>query len=490
MVSLKKLAGQTAIYGGSYMLSRFLNYLLVPLHTYIFQTGEYGEVSYLYAMSSLFIVLLTYGMETAYFRYSGEEQYRHATLPTVAISYACTSLLFVAVAFCFATRFAGWLHCPQHPEYVRWFALIIGADAFSAIFFASLRQQKRPLRFAFVKNFNILVNILFNLFFLLLCPFLQQQGIENAFLSYIYHSEIGVGYIFIANLIASLLTLVLLIPECFKTPVVFDFKLWKKMIRYALPLLVFGLAGIVNETMDRVMLRELLPPDIAEAHVGIYSACYKIAILMTLFIQAFKYAAEPFFFDQSKNTDARQTYADVMSAFVLICSFLFLGIMMYISIIKHFVGVNFRVGLPIVPILLLANLCLGIYYNLSIWYKLTDKTRMGAYISLFGACITIVFNYLLIPRLGYMGSAWATLVCYGGMMILSYFIGQKYYKVPYQKFRISGYIFLALLLYGLSLLVPVHETWIRLTVNTLFLLSYVIIIVWTDKSYLSRLLHK
>ena len=491
MASIKKLAGQTAIYGFSTIFGRLLNYLLVPLHTYLFpQPAQYGVVGELYAWVSLFIVFLTYGMETAFFRFSQQDEYREKTYSTATLSLLATSALFAVLCVLFSQNIADGLQFHDHPEYISWLAVIVSIDALTSIFFAGLRLQMRALRFAFVKITNITVNVLMNLFFLLLCPYLVKNNIAPEFVDVVYSSEIGVGYIFISNLIASIITLILLIPELFKFKLSFDWKLWRKMIAYGFPLLILGLAGIVNETMDRVLLRRLSPPDIAQAQVGIYSACYKISIMMTIFVQAFKYAAEPFFFAKSKDQDAKQTYSDVMSVFVFVCSVIFLGIMLYIDIVQHFVGPEYRTGLGVVPILLLANLFLGIFYNLSIWYKLTDQTRFGAYISVIGAIITLVLNYFLIPVIGYMGSAWATFICYFSMMMLSYAFGQKYYHVDYKVLKIISYVGVAVAFYYISTLFYFDSFGIKMAVNTFLFLLYIFIIYLFDHKYINLILRR
>jgi O-antigen/teichoic acid export membrane protein len=319
---------------------------------------------------------------------------------------------------------------------------------------------------------------------LLLCPLLLKNHIAENLISLFYNPATGVGYIFVANLFASAITLLLFLPDLWHTPPRFDKKLWLTMFKYALPLLVLGLAGIVNETMDRILLKKLSPEAIAQSQVGIYSACYKISILMTIFIQAFKYAAEPFFFNKSKDKDSKEIYANVMRIFVLVCSVIFLSIMLYMDIVQYFVDKPYREGLRIVPILLVANLCLGIFYNLSIWYKLTDKTKFGAYIALFGASITLIFNYLLIPKLGYMGAAWTTLFCYVSMMLGSYIFGQKYYPIRYNLKKTGFYLLLALLFYFISTWLPIHSVALRLTINSILLISYLAIIFAVDKRYL------
>ena len=492
---VKKLAGQTAIYGGTTVLSRLLNYLLVPLHTYLFSNAaDYGVVGELYAWTSLFIVILTYGMETAFFKFSQDEGVKDRVYSTVVGSLLVTSTLFIVLCSVFAQPIADWLRYPAHPEYVRWFSVIIGVDALTSIFFAHLRFLNKALRFAAVKLTNILVNVLLNLFFLLLCPWLLTKNPDSAFVNAIYNPEIGVGYIFIANLVASVVTLLMLFPGILRQKFVFDWQLWKKMFRYAFPLLIFGLAGIVNETMDRVLIKRLSLAAEPQASVGIYSACYKISILMTIVIQAFKYAAEPFFFRKAKDKDAKETYAEVMTLFVLVCSVIFTGIMLYMDIVQYFVGETYRVGLPIVPILLMANLFLGIFYNLSIWYKLTGQTKFGAYIAIFGAVITLVLNWLLIPRFDYMGAAWTTFACYLSMMVVSYLLGQKYYHVDYDLKRILFYLFFAVAVYGLSVGVNrwlgIESVGARLAVNTVILVGYLGVLGWMNKEIVRGILRR
>ena len=493
--SLKQLASQTVVYGATNILGRLLNYLLVPLHTYVFANpAQYGVVGELYAWTSLFIVILTYGMETAFFNFSRKEEFKERVYTTIVTSLLVTSTLFIVLCSCFSPHIASWMHYPDHPEYVVWFAIIIGVDALTSIFFARLRYLNQAMRFAAVKLTNIFVNILCNLFFLLLCPYLLKQNPDFSFVLTIYNPEIGVGYIFISNLIASVITLLLLLPSLLKQRYVFDWQLLKKLLSYGLPLLVFGLAGIVNETMDRVLLKYCSTQPDPQASVGIYSACYKISIMMTIFVQAFKYAAEPFFFNKAKDRDAKETYAEVMTAFVFVCSIIFVGIMLYMDVVKYFVGPKYWVGLPVVPILLMANLFLGIFYNLSIWYKLTEQTRYGAYLAIFGAVITLALNILLIPRFDYMGSAWTTLACYTLMMVASYLLGQKYYHVNYNVKKIVFYIGLALAVYGVSVLINnglhIEKIGVRLAVNTVLLVVYMMGLCFVNRRYIKSLIRR
>lgn len=490
MSSIKKLAGQTVIYGGTSIISRLIGYLMVPVHTYIFNPSEYGVVGELYAYVSLLIVLLTYGLETAFFRFNSivPDDEKNKVYGTSLVSLLITSVIFIAAMLFYNQNVASLLNHGDHPEYITWFALVIAFDAISTMPFARLRAQNRPRKFAFVKFANIFVNVFVTLFFLIVCPWLLKMNVMPDVVNAIYDKEIGIGYIFLANLAASAVTLLLLFSEIHPSRLSFNWKLWKQMIFYAFPLLIFGLAGIVNETMDRILLKELSPADIAQSQVGIYSACYKISILMTIFIQAFKYAAEPFFFAKAKDSDAKRNYSLVMTYFVLTCSFIFLGVMLYIDVVQHFIGKDFREGIAVVPILLMANLFLGIFYNLSIWYKLTGQTRFGAYISIVGAIITLALNYFLIPVMGYMGSAWATFICYGSMMVISFIIGQKYYHVDYQVGKIFGILALSIGLFVVSLFNPFDSMILKMSFNTLLLLIFVAVEYGVERKNLVKLL--
>lgn len=491
MNPLKRLAGQTAIYGLPSIIGRILGYLLVPLYTRVFTQAEYGVVNVFYSYTALLLVILTYGMETAFFRFAEKEQDKDRVFNTGFISLLLSTSGFLVLALLFSETIARWIQYPDHPNYVAWFALIIGFDVISSIPFAKLRALNRPVRFATIKLVNILLNISLNLFFILLCPWLMKHagtGFYEHFLRYLYNPAWGIEYIFISNLIASLVVLVLLLPEMKGITLRMDPALWRSMFIYALPLLFAGLAGIANETFDRILLRYLLPPDIAEAEVGVYGACYKIAILMTLFIQAYRYAAEPFFFSYAKEKDARETYARVMNFFVVTVSALFLVTMLYLDdIVIRFIGEDFREGRAVIPILMLAHLFLGLYYNLSIWYKITGHTVYGAYLSVGGSLITLALNIIWIPRSpehylsGYMGAAWATFIGYGVMMVFSYILGQKYYKVPYNLLKITGYLGLTVAIYFLSVILRPDSMVLRLTLNTLLLIVYLVVIGFAEK---------
>jgi O-antigen/teichoic acid export membrane protein len=486
MNSVKKLAGQTAIYGLSSIVGRLLNYLLVPIYTYRFATGDYGIVTEMYSYVAILIVLCTYGMETAYFRFTKTEN-PTKVYSTSLISLLISSLVFVLLIYFLRYEIANLLHGKSsanipYETYVIWFSLIIAADAFTSIPFAYLREKGKAMRFAILKLIGIGINIGLNLFFVVWCMDIYKQGETNAFFAFvnkIYSPQIGIGYIFIANLVASLITIILLLPDIFSVNFYFDKKIWKKMMLYALPLLVMGFAGNINETLDRILLKYLLPGTIEEnlQELGVYGACYKLSILMTIFIQAFRYAAEPFFFSHHKEKNAQETYARIMLYFIVVCSIIFLVVTLNISWIQYFLGSSFREGMHVVPILLIANLMLGIFFNLSIWYKLTDKTQYGAWLSIFGAFLTIILNIWWIPIFGYLGSAWATLICYTSMCIISYFIGQKYYYINYPLSKILFYIIFALALYFITQQIPYKNNIISVFINNLFIALY-LAVVW------------
>lgn len=490
MNPLKKLATQTAIYGLPTIIGRLLNYLLNPLFAYSFSTTEMGVVTSGYAYVSFLMIFLTYGMETALFRFSQTEENKHQVYTTALISLLFTSTFFILMASLYAPAIAKAIKFTGHSEYVVWFAIIIGVDALTAIPFAKLREQNRAKRFAFIKTINIVVNIGLNLFFILFCKRIYEgsDSFFKPFVNLVYSPAIGVGYIFISNLLASLVALALLSPELFRLKLVFDKVLWKRMLYYAMPLLIAGLAGMVNETLDRVLLIYLLPEKEALSQAGIYGSCYKISIIMTIFIQTFRFAAEPFFFNHAKEKDAKNTYALIMKYFVIICSLIFLGTMVNIQWIQYFAGpAEFRSGIKVVPILLMANLFLGIFFNQSIWYKLTAQTRFGAFLALFGATITVVLNIYLIPRMGYMGCAWATFFCYASMTVASYLLGNKHYPVNYDVKRILSYIILSVALYFISTFIKTTSNAVTLLLNNGLLICFIGIAWMVEKNNLKQL---
>jgi O-antigen/teichoic acid export membrane protein len=439
---LKKLAGQTALYGLSSMLGRALNFLLVPFYTAVLLVGEFGIFTELYAYVAFLNIVYVFGMETTYFRYANKDKLNELEIFRSTQTFVLLLSIILSGGFIlFAPQIAAALHYPSRSNYIVWLALIMGIDAIAAIPFARLRQQNKAGYFAFVKLINIGLNIGFNVFFLVFCKgisegkfLVQYQDLVNRF----YHSSRDIEFVFISNFLANALILLLLWKQfkgfCFR----WDSEKARTMLVYAYPLMLMGLAGQVNEVLDRILLKPLLPegfyPGLSkEVVLGIYGGCYKLSMFMTLAVQSFRYAADPFFFSKAQDKNAPAVFAKVMTWFVVVCGFMFLAISVYSEWIGELLLRKelYMTGLAVVPILLLANLFLGIYYNLSIWYKITDKTYWGTWIGVGGALFTILGNILLIPVLGYMGAAYTTLGCYFLMAWVSYQIGNKYFPVPY-----------------------------------------------------------
>lgn len=448
MASIKSLVGQTLIYGLGTIVPRLLNYLLLtPFYTRVFAKGEYGSVTELYAYVAFFLVLLSYGMETTFFRFAETEKSEQKVFSTISWSMLFTSIPFFFWIIFFKQDIANWIQYPESPNYILWLGLIVGLDAFFSIPFAKLRQENKALRFTSIKLVNIGINIGLNFLFLYVFKGAYDANPESSLAQY-YSPEIGVGYVLIANLTATSFVALLLMPEFLKSKWEFDFNLWKKMMGYALPLLIVGLAAMINEVADKLLLKYMTPDaQLPMEQVGIYGANYKLAVLMTLFIQMFKYAAEPFFFKQAKQENAKESYAQIMKYFVIFGIAIFLGVTLFLDWIKYFIGSGYHEGLRIIPIVLMANLFLGMYYNLSVWYKLTNKTHLGAIVSIVGAVVTLVINFAFIPKYGYMASAWATFAAYGLMMLLSWAWGQKYYRIHYPLGKILVYFVLSTIIY-------------------------------------------
>ena len=488
MNPLKRLASQTAVYGVSSILGRFLNYLLVPLFTYSFAPAEYGVVAEFYAYMGFLAVLLVFGLETGYFRFrSGGEHPPAVVYGTVVRFLILANGAFLIAMLLLRQPLADLLRHPDHPEYILWTAAILALDSIGAAAFARLRAEERALRFALIKLIEIGANIGLALFFILLARRAFEAD-PQSLLGRLWDPAIGVGYVFLANLAASGLKLLLLGPELRGGLRGFDGALFRRLIRYSLPMVIIGMAGIVNEMLDRAALKYLLPYDDETnlAQLGIYSACYKLSILMTLFIQAFRYAGEPFFFAYAKEKDAGRTYALVLNWFVIFCVFIFLLVTLFLDLFQYFVGSAYREGLHVVPVLLLANLLLGIYVNLSIWYKLTDRTLLGSGVSIAGAVITVILLFTLVPRLGFEGAAWAHLACYGFMVVASYLLGRRFYPVPYDLARVGGYLALGLALYGVSLLLVDRLELNALAVGAALLVLFLALVYSVDGRKLVR----
>jgi O-antigen/teichoic acid export membrane protein len=483
MKPLKDLAGQTVVYGLPSIIGRFLGYLLVPIYTHVFIPGEYGKITFVYAYISFINILLTYGMETSLFNFSRLEENKKKVYSTTLLSVVSTSAFFIVLIVSFRQYLAGLIHLPEHPEYITWLALILCTDAVCAIAFAKLRQLNKARKFATIKALNIIINILSNLFFLLLCPeiYKHPDSIFYPIIQAIYSPAIGIGYILISNVIASVATLLLLLPDMYRAGIDFDSALWKRMMPYAMPLIFAGLAGMVNETLDRILLQYLLPANVSWQQGGIYSACYKISIIVTMFVQAFKYASEPYFFANAREKDFAKTFADIVKYFIIGCLLISLGTLLNLSWMKNYIGKDYWIGLDVVPILLLANVCLGVFYTLSIWYKLANKTMYGAYLTSIGAIITIVLDVYWIPRIGYIGCAWATLICYATVMVLSYFMSRKQLPVKYDFFRIGIYFALSLILYFMSTQINLDSKVLMLIINNGLILIFVAVVYFMEK---------
>jgi O-antigen/teichoic acid export membrane protein len=442
---LAKLFGQTAMYGLPSIVGRLLNYLLVPLYTAIFaKPADYGVLSDLYAYVAFLVVLLPLGMETAYFRFIQQQEDTERVFNSSFVPVVLVNACFFFVLYLTNPWIAKWMLYRDHTEYIILVGSIVCIDAIASLPLAKLRAENQAKRFMIIQMSSILLNILLNLIFLL--------GYFNP-----SRPEEGIMFILIANLLASGLKLLLVYNIIAKVKFIFDWELIKKMLTYSWPLVIAGFAGIINETLDRVLLKQILyNPDIpnsleqATAQVGIYSACYKLAMLVTIFLQAYRYAAEPFFFSQLKNQDRNAVFVRTMNVFIAIVCFAFLFVSINLGVFKFFIRKEaYYVGLSVVPILLLANVCLGIYYNQSVWYKLSNQTKFGAYIALIGAGITILINVLFIPMYGYMASAWATLLAYMAQMIISFYLGKKYYPIPYDVRKFYLYVGSAIGIYCL-----------------------------------------
>jgi O-antigen/teichoic acid export membrane protein len=483
-MSLRRLANVTAIYGLSTILVRVLNYLLAPLHTRVFtDQADYGIISEMYSYVTFINVICMFGLETAFFRFASNNSNtldKNKIFGSAQLSLIISSALIVLLLIFSAGDISAMLGYAGNSNYVVFFALIIGFDTLVNIPFAKLRLEERPWRYFSIKLINILINISLNFFFLL--PALKNNYTLFEPFGFTYQPEHGIAYVFIANLIASGITFLIFLPSMLN--IKFDIAIWKKMMQYGAPLIIIGLAGMINETLDRVLIKYWGDGSVEEnlKQVGIYSAVYKLSIFMTLAVQGFRMGAEPFFFGRSADKNAPVLYATIMKYFVVVCCVIFLGVGLFPDLFKIIIGEQYHSGLHIVPILLMANLFLGIYYNQSVWYKLTDKTTFATIIPIAGAVITLVLNYFLIPAFGYTGAAWATFTCYFSMVILSHFIGQKYYYVPYNLRKIIAYILIALILclIGLWLNKMIDNFIITLLLRIIFLGVFFIFAWWLD----------
>ena len=466
MAGLKSLAKETAIYGVSSIVGRFLNYLLVPVYTIALpaSSGGYGVVTNIYAWVALILVLLTCGMETGFFRFANKGQDDPMRVySTTLLSVSIGSVVFVALGLLFLEPIAGWLEYGEHPWYIGMMMIVVAMDAIQSIPFAYLRYKKRPIKFAALKLLFIFLNIALNLFY------------------YVVLKGNDVGYAFLFNLICTSVVMLCMIPELRGFTYVLDRELLKRMLRYSLPLVILGVAGILNQVADKIIF-PFVYPDEAEATVqlGIYGAASKIAMIMAMFTQAFRFAYEPFVFGKSKDKDSREMYAQAMKFFIIFTLLAFLAVMFYMDILRHVIGRDYWDGLRVVPIVMAAEIFMGIYFNLSFWYKLIDETRWGAYFSLTGCTILIFMNIFLIPKYGYIVCAWAGFTGYGVAMLLSYFVGQKKYPIQYDLKAIGMYVLLAAVLYVAAEYVPIDNIYLRMMYRTILLLLFIAYVVKRD----------
>lgn len=493
MSVLKKFLGQTAIYGLSTVFSRLFNFILTPIYTSKFAAGIYGIFTTMYAYASLINAVLAFGMESTYFRYLNKhEDKKQEVYNNSFLCIAFVSILFLITGLVFSNPIAAYLtddpnQLSDYKHYLRFFIWILFVDAICVIPFAKLRADDKAFKYSLIKFSNIGCFVGFNLIFIYIIPLIIKHDWPLAEWLGSWYRGVWVGYVFLANLIASLVTFLLLLPEFLKLQLKFDKELFGKMFSYSWPILVANLSFIVNENLDKIVLSRLLPDAIADHQVGIYGAVCKIAIFISIFITAFRLGAEPFFFSHAKNANAKKTYAVILHYFVIALAILFVGLIANIEILKYFIQKSeYWVGLPAVPYLLFGYVCLGIYMNLSIWYRLSDQTRFGLYISIIGAVITIVLNFVLIPKYSYMGSAWVSMLAYFVMMVISYVLGQKYYPIPYDLKRILSYLLISVVLVVLSFWVFDRNIYI----GNALLLAFLTGIIYFEKDQLRLIMKK
>ena len=484
MNNLKGLAKDTAIYGLSSIVGRFLNYLLVPLYTAALSAagGGYGVITNVYAYTALLLVILTYGMETTFFRFANKEgEDPQRVYSTTLVSVGTTSLLFAALVVAFISPISSAMGYADHPSYIWVMAVTVALDAFQCIPFAYLRYKKRPVKFAALKLANIMMSIALNLVFFLVLPAWYESAGGEGFVARIYSPEVGVGYAFYINLFCSAALMFLLLKELTGFKYVLDRALLRRMLSYSWPILVLGIAGILNQTADKILFPYIYKGADAHAQLGIYGAASKIAMIMAMITQAFRYAYEPFVFGKAKDKDNRDTYAKAMKYFVVFTLLAFLAVIGYMDILKHLIGRDYWEGLDVVPIVMAAEIMMGVYFNLSFWYKLIDKTVWGAWFSGAGCLVLIAVNVIFVPRYGYMACAWAGLAGYGTAMLLSYVVGQRRYPINYPVREMAVYAAVAIMLCALMRHANASlPLWGALCVNTLLLLVFVAVIVKRD----------
>lgn len=479
--NLKSLAKDTAIYGMSSIVGRFLNYLLVPLYTAKISaaSGGYGMITNIYAYTALLLVILTYGMETTFFRYAnktGEDPAKVYTTTLIAVGFS--SFLFSILVLGFLPSIASVMGYSDHPDYIGVMAVCVAFDAFTAIPFAYLRYLKRPIKFAYLKIINIMMLIVLNLVYYIALPALYAKYPDV--IGAIYDPKVGVGYVFYINLFCSATMVLFLYRELVGFKYQFDWSLLKRMMSYSWPILILGIAGILNQTAGVILFRYVYKKPDVDMQLGIFGAASKIAMIMAMITQAFRYAYEPFVFGKSRDKDNRATYAKAMKFFIIFTLLAFLVVMAYMDILKHIIGRDYWEGLKVVPIVMAAAIMTGIYFNLSFWYKLIDKTIWGAYFSGIGCFVLVAINIIFIPNYGYMACAWAGFAGYAVAMLLSYFVGQKYYPINYPLKSIFAYTLLTIVLYALGELVPINSVVFRLIFRTFLLFVFITYMIKHD----------
>lgn len=485
----RKLGGQTIIYGLGTIVPRLLNYVILTIYyTRKLEVQEYGIITELYAYIAIFLVVLTYGMETGYFKFYITKN--HNTLfSTAVITLFSTSVIFIISGILFSGRISGWVHYEKFPEYIRWAVAIVGIDAFTNIFIAKLRIEERLRKFVSIQLLNVLMTIVLVIFFLEVVPGWSERFKDNVFFRFIGRFS-KIYLIFLANFISSTIRLIILLFELKNIKIEFDKNLIKEILLYSLPLLIAQLSGIFNETLDRILLRHFLPDSIDKLYeIGIYGANYRIAMIMTIFIQMFRYAADPFYFKSYRNKDSKIMYADVFKYFAIFCIFIFLLVMLYIDYFKFFIDSKFHSGLFIVPVILVSSFLTGILFNLNVWYRLTGKTYYGIYIIGSGAVITIILNALLIPGLGYFGCAITHLISTIVMILISYAYGRKIFPVPYELKKIIFYILIAFIVFAVAKYVRINNQIINTIKNSFLFFAFVFFIINREnliKIFISR----
>ncbi len=480
----KNLFKQTLIYGLATVLPRMLSFLLLPLYVTTLPKNEYGEVSILFAWMVFINVLLSYGMETGFFRFYNAEPEKKKVVATSLISVFWSSISFLFLALLFRKSIAHFTNFQV--EYITYSVWILVLDALVIIPFSKLRATQKPTRYSIIKIGNVAINFSLNIFFLIYLPKITTIY-PHGLLSTLYFHNFQIGYIFISNLIASLVTFIVLSPDYFKINWKLDLDLWKRMMNYGIPILVAGIAFAINEHFDKILLGFL---HVSKSEIGAYAACYKLGLFMVLFRTAYTLGIEPFFFSHSKNENAPQTYATITKYFVIFGSLMSLSIIVFIDLFKLFLLPNpeYWNAIKVVPLIVFANFFLGIYTNLSVWYKLTDKTKIGAYISIVGAVVTLLLNFLLIPVLSYYGSAIATIAAYGTMMSISYYLGKTTYPIPYEIKKIIGYLSISVLFSGLSFYINYIRN--NYPIKIILISAFIYFIYYNEKETLLRIIKR